>query len=485
MKRMNNYTATEKWGLFALLIATLGFNLSMDPNSFNEIARNEHSMQTMDLAATDASAKVETKTDSGKKEMLVAGKKNNFNAKIFQVEGSTFVRFEALGDTEAKACELCNAGAMPLKSKFDNLADIKNEVLGIVSDKEGSKSSSDSIDSKSDEKKTYEIADWAKKCQDSKADDELSCHKDRLIKLSKDLKNDSASEKVVLSYLKKYILADLGKLLFRPTVHEVDGSDCDSNVAYRFLTNRGPNVGKVGCMSSENFEAGQEIISDLVKGLQSVNGRSSVDLLLKVQTGAFAKQLDYSKTMGKEADIQQEMEKRNNALRSLDFTSEKNILNDSYDRLASAIDSSSMTDKEKRHLTAMLDVNFKRPVRNLYAAQMEYQLGLQGPDSARKLFDFPIADVGTKLGSSAGRNVVDNSNSTGDFTHRSGETYRGSNLPPIGGMGWNSQPRVYNPNLPVTTNFQPPQQNVTNSPFNTSNSNGATTDLGRSAFRVR
>ena len=48
----------QKWGLFGLLAVSLGFNLSMNPEHFNNIARHERSeaYQMIDLAQTAAPA---------------------------------------------------------------------------------------------------------------------------------------------------------------------------------------------------------------------------------------------------------------------------------------------------------------------------------------------------------------------------------------------------------------------------------------------
>ena len=96
----------QKWGLFGLLAVSLGFNLSMNPEHFNNIARHEkpEAFQSIELATTTPAISV----DQGKaKEVYFSGKNNtNYKATVYEVKigdkSTTMANVEQLCDCADK-----------------------------------------------------------------------------------------------------------------------------------------------------------------------------------------------------------------------------------------------------------------------------------------------------------------------------------------------------------------------------------------------
>jgi hypothetical protein len=489
MKRYHNKSTGEKWGLFALLIGTLGFTLSMNPDHFNHIARNEGPVHKIDLAATDAAAESTSKTQ----DFQVRGKKGFFKATAFQVENKTFVKFVSLVDTEGKNCELCSSEAKPMKSGIDKASDLSLEIQDIV-DGKGDSKSSQSSDSKADSK-GVELEDWAKKCEKLSGETQLTCHKNRILELSKTLKNDADSAPVVLDYFNKYLSKPLQESLFKRTVTEMTRSECDGQKVYEAL------FGQVGCQNLDELDSASEMVGDLIKGLKSENGRSTTKVLLKLQALTFAKQLRNAQLVGKEAQRERNPSKEDFANRNMLFETEMTGLIQARDRLQESIESSSLTSTEKANLRSQLNASFYQPVKDMYEAQRTYvmnatstNLGSQGP--ARSPFDFTIPNLDGENSTVNNSSVINRSARAGtgepgnlpagSFSHRTSTRGRGAELPPLGNVWGTQRPGEYNSNFPVSTTFQPVQPNY-NSQFNQLSPQSTTPspDLGRSATRVR
>jgi hypothetical protein len=310
--KFSNY---KKWGLFFVLAGTLGFNLSMNPEHFNNIARYERfSVQSMDWAQkadpsdsnlkSDKSAKL-AKVEStdpnleisefkgSTREIMVGGKKGTFKAKVYSLgDDSTVVRFERLDKSpEGKVCELCGK-TFVLDSKFKNIDDVNRELVTLTNDdsKSDKEASSEDEEEKPVVQKKGEATDvdleaWAAKCDKVSDSSKLSCHKNRLIELSKYLKNTSDNAHFVTEYFNEYLKSDITRGFMNPTVK--------SNIFSNGFGVMQPSLEA----DSSLLEQANDLSEEIIAGLRSTNGKKTAEILIGLRGKSFVAQLRHSQRL--------------------------------------------------------------------------------------------------------------------------------------------------------------------------------------------
>ena len=324
----------QKWGLFCLLAVSLGFNLSMNPEHFNNIARYEVGtpLQSYDLAQEQlgdpalraapaaapapvaAPAAAAPAPRSGKTQVItVYNGTDAYDAKVFEVEGLAFVSFKKLrSSTEAAVttpgaqadCEICKIAAMPLTSSIDKIDDIKIELNAILNKKAGTAAAATTTAAANTcpmdvvpKAKSGELAEitseqldaCATKCD--KASDSMSCHKNRLVELSKFMKNSAAQASSIQSYFQKFLRTEIKAGFVAPTVREGPYQNCEGVVAYQ--TRFG-----VGCQDTSSLEKSQDLANQLIRELASNNGKSTIEDLTKLAGASFNAQTINAQAIG-------------------------------------------------------------------------------------------------------------------------------------------------------------------------------------------
>lgn len=408
MKRSNYLTPQQqKWGLFILLTGTLGFNLSMNPDHFNNIARNEVRLHSVDMATTSETAKPaepakETARPPGEEkkksqELLVSGSKGAFKARVFEVENSTFATFEAIGNTEGRTCDLCGAKAIPLSSSIDKLADLNTELLALVNGKGETVRPNATEDKKPAQKKgevtEIDLEKWAEKCDKASEETKLSCHKDRLIELSKTLKNSPETEGLIRDYFATHLQNDLKKALYGRTIKEMSASNCEGSVVYT------SSYGKVGCMT-DALDAANEISDEILSGLRAGNSKLVVQALTKMRAGSFSAQVRNSQVLAVEGKNENNMAKFQLGFRGMDPNSQQWILNQMSSNMFDSISQMQGTAAQKSILESLVEKNFANPVNSLLNEMKNFVMnGTPGnPNSSRNLVDFQVPSLADDRG---------------------------------------------------------------------------------------
>ncbi|PIS12124.1 MAG: hypothetical protein COT73_00215 [Bdellovibrio sp. CG10_big_fil_rev_8_21_14_0_10_47_8] len=373
----------QKWGLFCLLAVALGSTLSMNPEHFNNIARYEikNSLYTLDLAATNAedqiadigniadsvktpgilakanrAEKSDSKKDDSEKtlEINVAGKKGTFKAKVFEVEGSLFVKMES------SSCD-CFPKPVGLSEKnIKNVDDISKELMALVN--EDSKSD-DKVADEKDEDKTqeFDLEKWAASCE-TKVYDSLTCHKSRLIKLSQTLKNDKKGDQIVLDYFETYLKEELRRALTNPTIKVSRTS------RYELMTMRGAYQGFEE--DTDALEKAEDITTALIKGLSGKNGKSTIESLINLQAVGQSAQLRNAQNLAIRGKKENRMDLFQAGLQRMDpMTAQLELdrLNDNMDSAINGMSRSRSTSSDRDAFLSYLDKSFYTPVSDMYS----------------------------------------------------------------------------------------------------------------------
>lgn len=215
----------QKWGLFGLLAATLGFNLSMNPEHFNNIARHEkpEAFQTMEMASDNAPDIKIDATAAKPYELEKGNKRFKITPYSVNVDGQPTT-------TQAIVEELCDCAdkkitTYTLSAAIGETLKWKEELSKKMSGGETATSS----DSKTAEKKkkiTLDAADFdlakikeiGQKCKDEPKDRRVNCHVKKIIAMSKALDDSSDAKKAVNNYFDHFLLSTLNELYSAPTV---------------------------------------------------------------------------------------------------------------------------------------------------------------------------------------------------------------------------------------------------------------------------
>lgn len=256
----------HKWGLFACLLGTLGFNLSMNPEH-SLLARNTTVYYSMDLAQEAAPVDVRGK----KMSVIVAGKSDSYKVDVVEVEGITVAKFSPV--TEGKACDLCSV-SKPLSASFSNQADVLSEISRIAQGGDIAHPSpvrETAKPAKPGQLLEIDVEVYAAKCEEKEGTEALECHSKSLVQISKALKNHKDQQSIVTDYFKSNIEAALRSSL---------------------MSNRSGGYFSTG---QEKYEAGQAVVEELSGGLKSINGEKVIALVTIMTAKAITKQAELSK----------------------------------------------------------------------------------------------------------------------------------------------------------------------------------------------
>lgn len=312
----------QKWGLFCLLAVSLGFNLSMNPEHFNNIARYEKGspMPSFELAQTAPPAAIPVAAASGEKVRTVTlgGNKGTFNVEVFEVRGKTFASFKKVqSQTEASvnapgACDLCGIAAMPLNASFDKIDDVNIELLAHINGKkkdealvpttvvaEATKICPMEMSPKPKAGSLTEISDealkaCAQKCVSKKGEEKATCHQERLVELAKLLEDSDAQASVVEKYFKTNLYSSLKNGLMNPTVYETTPQECMSaSIDFEGRSARpvyASSFGMVGCSDTSQLKFSRSILESLMSELPSTNGKGVMKLLVYLEKASMTAQ---------------------------------------------------------------------------------------------------------------------------------------------------------------------------------------------------
>lgn len=452
----------QKWGLFLVLAGALGFNLSMNPEHFNNIARNE-GFHSMDLAQTaDPKAKADDKApdkdktpekaadkdktaenadskkkteaavapaakdvppgEEGKKTFTnrFAGKKGVFRATVYEENEVAYLNFEALGKkVEGQNCELCGFKDTPLNLSIDKTEELSTYIQKIVDGKiDLSKISSTPDETKRPQKKgeatEVDIAEWAEKCEKASEANQLSCHKSRLIELSKYLKNSSETEHFVTEYYTTYLQASLKKGMNDRSIKEVRAEKCEGSVLYPAGRNSGfsrtdfdPDKQMVGCYSTEESDKAVELSTEILSGLRAGNGKGVANLITKLHASSTFTQIASAQQLAREGtQLMNEAQKngdmytfnlgqvkKNVAYQALNPNMQMSLLSDRNSELADAAERMQGTAEQKDLITTLIERSYYQPVGSVLNQMRQYMINGNpaNPNQSRNLEDFLIA----------------------------------------------------------------------------------------------
>ncbi len=284
----------QKWGLFGLLAATLGFNLSMNPEHFNNIARHERPevFQSNELASNDAPTTPEAKAVPDAPKVpptapvavpadkvatvqkvytyvgLGPNKDKTYTANVVDAvksDGSK-ISFAEVTGTFCITCDKPETLTFPLTA---GIQDLSKEILAQINtkieipDKAATAEKVAAKVEKAGERTTADLEALAKKCDDKLGKESIiSCHKTTLIALSKDLKNTSDTEDLVTTYFKDNLKLLLERGFKEPTV------DLSTRMFDR--------------IKNEGLELSYEVAEQLLAGLRGKNGRGVLQMLPKL-----------------------------------------------------------------------------------------------------------------------------------------------------------------------------------------------------------
>jgi len=384
-------TRHEKWGLTALLIGALGFSLSMNPEHGGSIARHQVNYQTLDLAATSPH------------EILVSGKSGSYKATLFEVNNVTFAKFESLSNSEGTLCELCQKKAVPLQASISQLNELNKELLSLVNttsenQKNTSAQQKNATPAKKGELTEVDLEQWASKCEKSSEDTKLSCHKDRLIELSKALKNTSETESLMKDYFNMYLQADLKRGLTGRTIKEVSAASCSGQIIY-------PGAfGRVGCYT-EDLQNANEMTEDLMSSMRAGNSRLVVQALTKLRAASFSAQMRNSQTLAIEGRNENNMAKFNLGFRGMDPNSLQWIFQQTHSSMLDSVQSMDGSNRQKSDLELLIQNHYENPVYSLLKDMRLYLSGNNGslgnnqqPGRTRNLLDYQISSIADERG---------------------------------------------------------------------------------------
>lgn len=284
MKRFYQHPQFKRWGMYSVLLASLGFTVSMNPSHFNNIARNDYSYQTFqaDFAATAPSA-IEFKTS--KISDFHAKNGRIYDVSIVDYETSRRVVFSLKGATEAQGadCSVCGR-TFEITAGIDDKKALIAALDGLIADSASESPVTPLADvavAAEGQSRQY-LEDWAKPCLAIKEKTEkMSCHSDRLIALSNTLEDDSNKGSIVLKYFQKYLKSSL-RSAFSANFYRVRSSANGLSSISRDEK------------ADELNDAANEIYERIVAELKPENGEKTRKDLWSMYRGAFGKQAENS-----------------------------------------------------------------------------------------------------------------------------------------------------------------------------------------------
>lgn len=470
----------QKWGLFSLLALSLGFNLSMNPEHYNNIVRYEkgsplHSYElateAVPAAVPAVAAVVAAANPAANPEkshlLTIGGVKGTFDVKVFQVNGATFATFKKVqSSTEAAvgapgACDLCSIAAMPLSSSFDKIDDVKIELTAVINGKkEGSAVQTPVVSAacpvtasnKPKDGSLTEITDeQLKSCADTcaklKGDEKTTCHKDRLLALSKALEDNDAQAKIVEKYFKSHLYSTLRNHLTNATVYETQVFDCQSFASAGVRPVYGAQWGNVGCLDTANFDFANEIVKEMLTELPATNGKSVMGMLLGLEKASFAAQARNAQEIAKAGLRENNPYKLQFGMESANPMFLEGYLNNTRNFLMGAINDRS-DDTFKREYAQMLNSGFYNPV-NQFISEMKNCGSVSRPNQMQPQTQIINGQVVQVMPNQQQQQLPLNGGINNGSNYNGGcRSYVDYQIPPFEGVGAGAGSGVYTPGNP-------------------------------------
>jgi hypothetical protein len=377
---------TQQWALYSLLVVSLGFNLSMNPEHFYKFARNE--MKTpghTELAQTAASARTK---DMGE----VEGKLGRFKVTVVEIDSVTVAKFQKVEGEEASGsdttaaspatdCALCLKPVV-LSNNIDAVIALSVELNDLVNDSKAQEQakSEKTKTQKAGEALEADLEAYAKKCasyeDDEDSESRLNCHKNQLVALSKFLKNSKETQSIVLDYFKQYVQGDLQRAFRAKTVKQNEFGNYDQD--------------------SSALEFAQQLSEELISSLRPQNGSATVRAISKLNSNAYLYQLQNAQDLIRKGEQSGNMYMVRAGMMGMSPFMIRSLLENQHNGLTMAIDgmpgrtSADMIIKD--YLTNDLRSTFYNPV-NTTLVDLERYMSPQSNtngQSPRSLADFVI-----------------------------------------------------------------------------------------------
>lgn len=400
---LKHFTRHQKWGLFCILTASLGFSLSMDPTfkKYDSIdlaqtaspfsgtpsgVLTASASGTTTASGTHSAAVSEVDTiQASSREVLVGGRRGSFKAKVYKVENSTIARFENL-DTAAEACDLCKATVV-LSADFSDIAALTKELVSLANESSETTTTEDSEQKPVQVKgqaTEVDIEEWAAKCEEKEADSaKLTCHKNRIIELSKFLKNSPETMDLVHQYFNDYLKADIQSGFINPTVR--------SSIASNGFSMQ-PEIET----NPENLEQSNDLTEQIIRGLQAKNGKKTIEVLTRLRASSFTAQLRHSQRLLVEGINENNQFKFQIGLQGMDPNYQRQYLQQSTESMMDAVSSMKATSTEKDYFNRYIGNYMHTPVDQVLNNLRNFVLNgdPQNKDAPHGFADFVIPSLG-------------------------------------------------------------------------------------------
>lgn len=327
----------QKWGLFCLLAGALACDLSLNPQT------------TQHFGADFASSQTPEQITVKKQITQVSVKNETYNVTVLDFGDHTEARFSKVIDprskTEADAgtCpQLCGQSRV-LTSSISDMDKLTKELTDIVKDAQSKVNEVANTDTDSGDAKPQkaghatkvDIAEWSKKCDNMKKDDNLECQKIRLVDLSKYLADEENQGKTVEKYFKKFVQPGMSRKLKSPVVK----------------------------LHAGTYEQDDEALSDmddmaakLMSDLRDTNGERTRKAIAQMLAKSYSQQMHTAQDMirnGQSTGNRMEVYAGMNALNP-NYWGQR--LNDQYDNLTTSVD---------EDVQDMIDQTLSQPVTNM------------------------------------------------------------------------------------------------------------------------
>jgi hypothetical protein len=432
MKQINpNNIMRIKWSLFGFLTFALGFNLSMNPQHFNNITRNykmnellmSSTLPKVDcnlpefrkIVLTDAEMradeakqiesclpKIKSTAPDGRSAIVMIGEDKKMYRYTWADLGKLATRNDhmiiSLEAVDGTCTEVCGTRILEIdgtKSLAEQILAATEKAIAASETTEGSTDSEAKPDAKGYPKA---IAEKIKVCENSS--DKLTCHKNNLIALSKALPDKADRSEKVLEYYNEYVSADLKEILTAGMIEALRDSDNMSDAAEMIAD------------IEEQAREAKQLLEDLTESLKPINGQKVRKELALLEKRAIDKRVREAKTLRISGM------KNNNLLHfnlgaDMFFDAQQdatyfNDMNSSY--------TESLTERSLRaQYTSLYNSTFNRPLKTLFKEVTIANLGKE---------DSVIPGLGDE-GSDV---IILESDANGRVTAKRAQFSRGSNI---------------------------------------------------------
>lgn len=399
----------QKWGLFIMMAGSLGFSLSMNPQHFNNIARNEiRPVHFTEMASNEGNGETARATTTAAKPppgeeaklqertFPVLGNGSPCIVSIGVIQGQTIGLFKSM--SQGQPCKLDNQTRRFTTTNLSDINALQTEVLAILAsaDSTGATVADNKPAQKAGAATEVDLDKWAEKCEKLTDSALTNCHKTRLIELSKYLKNDASTGDLVFQYFQKHLSSEIRNGLHQPTVREVSRDRCEGTVLSWSQFNR------VLCQSTDNLEAAQELSLEITSGLRAGNGKKVVDLLMKSEAGSFSSQLRHSKSLAMRGYEEGDQQKFALGLRGMDFNTQMSLLNNRNSEFLDAIAQMQGSYQQKSLIERTLENSLYGPVGSMLHQMRQSHLTQNNGTTTNPLFAFDIPALGGETANTIG-----------------------------------------------------------------------------------